>query len=37
MLLSKGRYPASLSLPPEQYQYSWVCRVRLCDGFLISL
>lgn len=26
-----------LRLSPEPYQYSWVCRVRLCDGCLISL
>lgn len=26
-----------LHLSPEPYQYSWVCRVRLCDGCLISL
>lgn len=26
-----------LHLSPESYQYSWVCRVRLCDDCLISL
>lgn len=26
-----------LHLPPEPYQYSWLCRLRLCDGCLISL
>lgn len=36
--LSERRNPlASISLSPEPYQYSWVCRVRLCDGCLISL